>query len=113
MQDLMFATQSRRAIAAWQAIFDERARHDKAGSATILHVAYADHAREVSGKAFDFSPQSAAMRWQAGYANLGVALDALGSGKLEVGQAGLSVYRLAADGERMEPVCWGLAPSPM
>ena len=106
----MFATQSRRAIAAWQAIFDERARHGGAPSVTLLHLAYSDHAREVSGKAFDFSPQSVAARWQAGYADLGVVLDALPSAEPLVGHPGLRAYQLSQDRKSLERLDWKLAP---
>src|SRR3546814_9865208 len=61
----MFATQSRRALAAWQALFDVRG--DRAATVTVLRLAYADQAKEVAGKAFDFSSQSAEARWRAGH----------------------------------------------
>lgn len=97
-QDLMFATQSRRTLAAWQAIFDERvARADgddaELPSITVLQLAYADQEREVSGKGFDFSPGSARGRWAAGYRDLSGALAELGRGGIEVGQPGLTVYK--------------------
>lgn len=112
MEDLLLATQSRRAIAGWQAIFDERARHGAAASVTILHIAYWDQAREVSGKAFDFSAESAAARWQAGHRDLSHALDDLAAGRVAIGQPGMSVYALDDDGKHLRHVRWGLAPIP-
>lgn len=110
MQDLLFATQSRRAIAAWQAIFDERERSGRASSVTILHISYSDQAREVSGKAFDFSPDSAGVRWQAGGADLGRALDDLDSGRISVGEPGMSVYAVPYGGRHLEKVRRSLKP---
>lgn len=108
MQDLGFATQSRRTIAAWQAVFDERARNGTAASVTLLHIDYDDQFREVSGKAFDFSPESAAARWEAGRKAMAHALDHLPA----IDPApGLRVYRLAADGAGLERVRWSLRPA--
>jgi len=95
MQDLVFASQTRRAFAAWQAIFDERAA--RGGSAvpaiTVLRLAYADQAREVSGKAFDFSPRSVRGRWDAGYRDMTDALAQVRAGGIATEQPGLAVYR--------------------
>jgi NTE family protein len=101
MQDLMFATQSRRAAAAWKTIIDERVasgatatgRGARLPSITVLRLAYADQGKEVSGKAFDFSPLSARVRWDAGYRDLSHALAQLEDGRIETGQPGLSVYK--------------------
>ena len=109
MQDLLFATQSRRAIAAWQALFDERVRNGATASVTLLHIAYSDHAREVSGKAFDFSPASAAARWRKGAADLNNVLERLASGAIRLGKPGLSVHAFASDGQ-VEEVHWALTP---
>jgi NTE family protein len=109
MQDLVFAAQSRRTVAAWQAIFDARARHDLTPSVTILHIAFADQSREVSGKTFDFSPRSAAARWQAGREDLGSALAELRGGNVPVGQPGLGVHVLNGSGH-LEQVHWTLGP---
>jgi len=111
VQDLLFACQSRRAIAAWQAIYAERARIGEAASVTLLHVSYTDQAREVSGKAFDFSRLSAEARWQAGYADAVRALNGLDG--LPLGRPGLTVHRLSKDGEGaggLEQVDWQLSP---
>ncbi|WP_429599719.1 patatin-like phospholipase family protein [Sphingomonas zeicaulis] len=108
-QDLMFATQSRRAIAAWQALFAERARQGDAASVTLLHLAYANQADEVSLKAFDFSPKSAARRWRAGFETVDRALEQLSAPAHALGQPGLAV--LAPDDQhRLASVQWGLAP---
>lgn len=69
-QDLMFATQCRRAIAAWQALFAQRSKQGDSASVTLLYLAYADQSDEVSLKTFDFSPESAARLWQAGFDTL-------------------------------------------
>lgn len=76
-QDLMFASQSRRTIMAWQRTFDERVKAGQARHVTLIHMSYADPAREVSGKAFDFSGASGAARWDAGYADMKSAIDAV------------------------------------
>jgi NTE family protein len=111
-QDLIFATQSRRAIAAWQAIFDERARRGDASAVTLLHIAYSDQDSEVSGKAFDFSPASAAQRWATGFADLTRTVEQLRAGDIAIGQPGLTVYRNAAGGAVLEKVRWPIGPVP-
>ncbi len=112
-QDLIFATQSRRAIAAWQAIFDERAQRGEAAAVTLLHIAYADQSREVSGKAFDFSPASAAQRWQAGYDQLNRAITQLREGGIAIGRPGLTAYRTGMDPlSPLEAVRWPIGPVP-
>lgn len=111
MQDLLFASQSRRAIAAWQAIYAERARRGDQASVTLLHISYTDQAQEVSGKAFDFSRLSAEARWQAGYADAVRALDGLRD--LPLGEPGLTVHALDKDGAgtaALKQVDWELAP---
>lgn len=112
-QDLLFACQSRRAIAAWQAIYGERAKAGAGGSVTILYIAYADQSREVSGKAFDFSPATVRDRWQSGYRDVSRAIDAISAGALPLGQPGLTVHALSADdeGDPLVPVHWSLAPT--
>lgn len=108
MQDLVFACQSRRAIAAWQAIYDQRAAAGGAKepmpAVTLLRMDYADQGEEVAGKAFDFSPLSARARWDAGYRDLGQALAQLQAGQIETDRPGLSVYkpdRAVSDGAFM------------
>lgn len=112
-QDLLFATQSRRALASWQAVFDERIRNDgPSPSATLVHVAYSDPAREVSGKAFDFSPRTTAARWEAGYADLSKALAELASGRLQLARPGLAIYAPGEDGQGLAEMRWSLTPRP-
>lgn len=111
MQDLIFATQSRRAIAAWQAIHDERTTNRQGTPVTLVHVAYSDQGREVSGKAFDFSPASAADRWQAGREDIGLILDGFVSGHLRVRQEpGMSVYARPSPDADFEKTRFEIAP---
>lgn len=97
MQDLMFASQSRRAIEGWKRFYDLRSRSassDDAGqpSVTLVHLAYAAQKPEVCGKAFDFSPASVAYRWEQGRSDMDNVLDRLSAGDLAVGTAGLSIH---------------------
>lgn len=98
VQDLIFASQSRRALAAWQAIYDERVAKasgdGETPSITVLRLAYADQSNEVSGKAFDFSPLSARGRWDAGYKDMADALTLMNAGEVASGRPGLTVLRL-------------------
>lgn len=107
MQDLIFAAQSRRAIAAWQALFDARAAAGDARSVTLLYLPYADQADEVSGKAFDFSAATIAARWRAGRTAMARAL---ADGVRPTGEAGLTVWTPAPSGG-LERVRWSLVPS--
>ena len=113
-QDLIFASQSRRAIAAWQAVFTERARHPGCASITLLHVAYSGQSQEVSGKAFDFSARSAAARWRAGYEDLSFALGELATRRQEIGRPGMTVYATThgSDSRQLKAVEWRLGPKP-
>ena len=108
MQDIVFAAQSRRAIAAWQAIFDAKAAAGTCRAVTLLHIAYADQQREVSGKAFDFSPRSARARWDAGLADLSAALHAL-DGQMNA-RPGLPV--LGGSEQGCTPIRHELRPQP-
>lgn len=115
VQDLAFASQSRRSIAAWQAIHDAAATGGGTAPITLIHLAYADQEREVSGKAFDYSPPSVARRWHAGHRDCAAALDRLRDGSVDIGAPGLSVYRPVrspAGPAGLEPVRWSLAPVP-
>lgn len=107
MQDLLFAAQSRRAIAAWQAIFDARAAAGDARSVTLLYLPYADQSEEVSGKAFDFSAATIAARWQAGRTAMARAL---ADGVTPMGEAGLTVWTPGPSGA-LERVRWSFGPS--
>lgn len=112
-EDLLFATQSRRAIAAWQAIFAERAEHTPCPPVTLVHIAYSRQDEEVSGKAFDFSPTSAASRWAAGHDDVAAALDELQTSDITGARPGLTVMRLrpaGAAGMRLQEVHWKLGP---
>lgn len=62
-------------------------------SIAVLQLDYTSQDREVSGRAFDFSPRSARARWNAGYSDLGQALPQLRAGRIESGRRGLTVYR--------------------
>lgn len=87
MQDLTFAIQSRRSIAAWQA----RYAHDPAladRSVTLAHLAYADQDAEVAGKAMDFSPRSVRARWDAGRRDAAALLARWRAGGFPIGRAG-------------------------
>lgn len=106
VQDLIFASQSRRALAAWQAVYDREVALARdpgdVPAITVLRLAYADQGREVSGKAFDFSPLSARDRWQAGHADMSAALALLGARADEADTPGLTVLELdrgTADGQ--------------
>ncbi len=110
-QDLMFASQSRRSIAAWQAIHDARVEAGSARRVELLYLAYADQAQEVSGKAFDFSPGSAAQRWESGRRDLTAALAALGPDAPFADRPGLNVRTLTAG--QLTPLRWSLKPTPV
>lgn len=114
MQDLLFATQGRRAIAAWQAIFDARVATGSCPAVTLVHVAYSDHRREVSGKAFDFSPVSARERWRAGHTDMSAALHALASQDLSAATPGLRVLGATEQDGALsyEPKVYKLGPQP-
>jgi NTE family protein len=107
MQDLLFATQSRRALAAWQAIYAAGGAEGRA--VTVLHVAYRGQEREVSGKAFDFSPESVAQRWRSGREDLARALGWLQDRGDLVGKPGLTVLAEGEGGE-WEEVTWPVRP---
>lgn len=110
-QDLVFATQSRRALAAWQAIFEERTKAGDGTSITVLHVAYTAQDNEVSGKGFDFSAASSAQRWQAGYEDMIRIAAQLSGGSVPVGRPGLSLYRPGpGDAGPLETVRFPLGP---
>lgn len=95
IQDLTFAVQSRRAIAAWGSLL--AARGDAAPAVTLLHLSYAAQGDEVSGKAFDFSAPSVAQRWRTGAADMTRALAALADRRVQP-RPGLTLLRPGADG---------------
>jgi NTE family protein len=97
MQDLMFATQSRRAIEGWQRFYDLRTATASGGdgslpSVTLVHLAYGAQEPEVCGKAFDFSPASTAYRWEQGYRDMLCVLGRIEAGAFAVGKPGLTVH---------------------
>jgi NTE family protein len=89
-QDLIFAAQSARTVAKWQAVYaaEERLR---TASVTLVRLVYRDQADEVAGKAMDFSPASVAARWEAGYRDAGEVLARLADGRIATGEPGLRV----------------------
>jgi NTE family protein len=112
-QDLAFASQSRRTMAAWQVIFDERQRRGTARTVILTYIAYRDQAREVSGKAFDYSATSAGERWRAGYTDMDAALSQLMGVYAAGASPGLTIFRLAASAPHvLEQVCWPIGPVP-
>ena len=94
MQDLMFASQSRLALAGWERCYAAAPDAD-AAPLVVLHVAYGRQDAEVAGKAFDFSPPSARQRWDAGYADVAAALEHFASGGIAT-RPGLTVWRAPA-----------------
>ncbi|GGE89538.1 patatin-like phospholipase family protein [Sphingomonas prati] len=87
MQDLIFAAQSRRTIARWQAV--HAGREDV--RIALLRLAYTEQEEEVAGKALDFSPETIERRWAAGHrAGLGAA-ERVAEGALSIGAVGLNV----------------------
>jgi NTE family protein len=97
MQDLMFATQSRRAIEGWKRFYDLRQTSavpdDGMAAVTLVHLAYGAQEPEVCGKAFDFSPESSGYRWEQGYLDMENVLHRLETGEIAVGTLGLAVHR--------------------
>jgi NTE family protein len=90
MQDLVFAAQSRRTIARWQAVHAER----RDIAVTLARIAYTDQRAEVAGKALDFSGPTIAHRWAAGHAAAIKAITQIADGSLAIGQPGLRVVAM-------------------
>lgn len=90
-QDLILAAQSRRSLAFWKTILDGRAAAGAAPAVTIVHLQYADQAGEVAGKAFDFSPETAHLRWAAGDRDMTAVLAAIDAGEIAPGAPGLTI----------------------
>jgi NTE family protein len=91
MQDLVFAAQTRRSVEAWAEVY--RLHGDRAPAITLARLAFADQSREVAGKAFDFSSETAGERWVAGVATMQAFLDRLDVGAVAIGEPGLTVDR--------------------
>lgn len=87
MQDLIFAAQSRRSIARWQAVHQD----NPLVSVTLLRLAYTEQSEEVAGKAMDFSPRTIARRWEAGYRTGRGLVRRVEDGSLTIGAPGLTV----------------------
>jgi len=99
MQDLVFASQSKRAISHWQRYYDLRGElrsgasdENEQRAITLVHMAYANQQPEVCGKMFDYSPASAAHRWEEGYRTMTDVLDRVQTGELPIGKPGLTVH---------------------
>ena len=86
-QDLIFAAQSRRSLARWKAALDRDAEH----AVTLVHLQYADQASEVAGKAFDFSAETAHLRWAAGDRDMSAVLAAIDAGDIAPRAPGLTI----------------------
>lgn len=108
LQDLTFAAQARRTVDAWRAVYDLHG--DRAPPVTLARLSYADQSREVAGKAFDFSPESAAERWAAGRAAADAFLDQLDAGLVPIGRPGLTLHRAPGEPD-LAPGMFRLRPS--
>ncbi|WP_076073123.1 patatin-like phospholipase family protein [Sphingomonas montana] len=93
MQDLLFAAQSRRTIARWQAA--HAGRDDVRLS--LLRLAYTEQGAEVAGKALDFSGPTIERRWQAGHQAGMRAAARVAAGELGIGAVGLNVVECRDD----------------
>jgi NTE family protein len=93
-QDLLFAAQSRRTLARWQAQY--AVDPDLAvASVTLLQLHYADQQAEVAGKALDFSPRSVRARWDAGLRDGRALVARLADGGIALGAHGLRLITRA------------------
>lgn len=93
MQDLIFAAQSRRTIARWQAAY--AGRDDV--QVTLLRLSYSDQQDEVAGKALDFSGPTVAQRWFSGHHAGNAVAAGLATGSFGFDEAGLSVRTVSPD----------------
>lgn len=87
MQDLIFAAQSRRTIARWQAAY--AGRDDM--QLSLVRVAYTEQGNEVAGKALDFSAPTIEERWAAGHSAGMPLVAAIKAGSLSIGTPGFHV----------------------
>lgn len=77
-QDIMFASPTRRTVAALTREYGLRSELARDTPAvTLLHLVYQAAGHELAAKTLDFSPSSIADRWAAGLADLGAGLDRL------------------------------------
>ena len=75
-QDIMFASPTRRSIAALQREYALRTRLEpEAARVTLAHLAYQSPPDELAAKTLDFSPDSLRQRWSAGRQDLATVLD--------------------------------------
>ena len=88
MQDLIFAAQSRRTIARWQAAYADR---DDV-RLSLIRVAYTEQGNEVAGKALDFSAPSIEERWAAGRAAGMQVIARMKAQTLLIGTTGLNIF---------------------
>jgi NTE family protein len=88
MQDLIFAAQSRRAIARWR---DAYAGRDDI-SISMICLTYESQEREVAGKAMDFSGPTVRERWSAGYLSANKAIRKITDGTLKIGSIGFNIF---------------------
>lgn len=81
-QDMMFASPTRRSVAALQTEYALRAEIGPTlPSITLLHLAYQAAGHELSAKTLDFSPSSISDRWAAGRRDLASAAGMLPAGR--------------------------------
>jgi NTE family protein len=96
-QDILFASPTRRAIAALQREYALRAELRPDGPAiSLVHLAYQAAGHELAAKTFDFSPSSVADRWAAGVRDLRSGLGLAATGPAEPGFRYLPVDPMAA-----------------
>lgn len=96
-QDLVFAAQTRRTLARWSEVYHHRAQEAEVPLAplTLVHLAYAAQAKEVGGKAFDFSALTARDRWTQGAEDMAGVLDRIDRGDIALDRPGLSIERVS------------------
>lgn len=107
-QDIMFASTTRRSVAALRREYALRADLDPTlPEITLLHLAYQAAGHELAAKTLDFSPSSIGDRWAAGMRDLGSALALLPAAGTGPGLTYLSVDadlgRLSAEAGRVRP----------
>ncbi|WP_193227732.1 patatin-like phospholipase family protein [Aureimonas psammosilenae] len=88
MQDLLFAAQSRHALARWR---DAYASHGEPGI-TFAKLTYARQEDEIVGKALDYSATTLETRWQRGRDEAESLLQAIRDGKLPLRGPGLRIH---------------------
>lgn len=95
-QDIMFASPTRRTIAALRREYALRAELDPSlPPISLLHLAYQAAGHELAAKTLDFSPSSIADRWAAGMSDMSTAL-----AMVPEGGTGPGLTYLSADPEQ-------------